>query len=164
MREKSKLLVCFSVLLLSGASFWLASCATIIHGTRQEIGFSSSPTGAIVFIDKKELAKTPFIASLTRKDKHLVRIEMPGYEPFEMLITKKVSGWVWGNIVFGGLIGLIVDAVSGGIYELNPGQVQAALSKKQFGFLHKQDFICVAVALKPEPGWRKIGNLTPAIN
>ncbi|MDK2964381.1 MAG: hypothetical protein PWQ29_1775 [Verrucomicrobiota bacterium] len=43
---------------------------------------------------------------------------MDGYLPDETTLTKKVSGWVRGNLVFGGLIGLAVDAISGGMAQL----------------------------------------------
>jgi hypothetical protein len=34
------------------------------------------------------------------------------------------SGWVWGNIAFGGLIGLGVDFISGGAYQLYPDNLR----------------------------------------
>ena len=33
------------------------------------------------------------------------------------------GGWAWGNIVFAGLIGLMVDAWTGGLYELSQDHV-----------------------------------------
>jgi hypothetical protein len=36
---------------------------------------------------------------------------------------------VWGNIVFGGIIGLAVDAITGGLYKLAPEQVSAQLAR-----------------------------------
>lgn len=67
------------------------------------------------------------IAKLSRSDNHIVRIQMDGYQPFDATITRSVSGWVWGNLVFGGLIGLAVDATSGGLYKLTPEQVSAQM-------------------------------------
>ena len=93
----------------------LIACATIIHGTHQDVGISSVPTGAGVWVDNTEYGQTPLIAKLSRRDNHIVRIQMNGYQPFEATITHSVSGWVWGNIVFGGLVGLAVDAISGGM-------------------------------------------------
>jgi hypothetical protein len=42
-----------------------------------------------------------------------------------MQLHRGTSGWVWGNIVFGGLIGLVVDASTGAMYKLTPEQVHA---------------------------------------
>lgn len=138
------------------------SCATIMHGTRQKIGVSSTPTGASVTIDNKPYGKTPLFADLSRKDNHIIKIEMPNHMPFEATLTRGVSGWSWGNIVFGGLIGLAVDAISGGLYKLTPEQVIAELRKEDIGFLYKENAVYVAVVLKPDPTWQKIANLRAA--
>jgi hypothetical protein len=57
----------------------------------------------------------------------LVKIELPGYMPYETNLIRKVDGWIAGNIVFGGLIGLAVDAITGGMYKLTPEQIQSEL-------------------------------------
>jgi PEGA domain len=108
---------------------WLSitGCASIMHGTTQDVGITSVPTGASVSIDNIPHGRTPVIAALSRKDSHLVRMELAGYHPFEATLTRAVSGWVWGNLVFGGVIGVGVDAISGGFYSLTPEQVTATL-------------------------------------
>lgn len=139
----------------------LFSCATIMHGSSQEIGIQSRPTGATVSIDNQEFGKTPVIAKLSRKDNHLVHITLEGYQPFDATITRSTSGWVWGNVLFGGLIGLAVDAITGGLYKLKPEQVEAELARQSMeSGLHDSDII-ITVVLKPNPNWEKIGNLVP---
>ena len=105
----------------------LTACATIINGTSQSISISSQPTGAQVFVDGVPMGVTPVAPDLKRKDKHLIRIEMEGYEPFELQLNRGVSGWIAGNIIFGGLIGLAVDAMTGAMYKLSPDEVIAVL-------------------------------------
>lgn len=139
----------------------LSACATIMHGTSQEVGISSTPSSATVMVDNKELGKTPVVAKLKRKDNHIVKIELPGYKPFEATLTRKTSGWVWGNIVFGGLIGLAVDATSGGLYKLTPEQVAAQMAAGTTAKLSR-DGIYVIVALEPGAGWNKVGQLERA--
>jgi hypothetical protein len=107
--------------------FLLSGCATIMHGTTQSIGISSTPTGASVSVDNIAHGQTPVVAPLSRKDNHIVKVELAGYQPFEATVTRSVSGWVAGNLVFGGLIGLGVDALSGGLYTLGPEQITATL-------------------------------------
>lgn len=136
-----------------------SNCATIMHGTKQDVGISSTPTGASVTIDNESHGQTPVIAKLTRKDHHIVRIEMTGYKTFETTITRKTSGWVWGNIVFGGLIGLAVDAISGGLYKLTPEQVSAELAKAQTKLYDDKDMLFLCVILEPQGNWEKIGEL-----
>jgi uncharacterized protein YceK len=138
----------------------VVGCATIMHGTTQGIGFSSTPSGASITVDNQTHGTTPTVVNLDRKDTHIVKIELAGYQPFEATITRSVSGWVWGNIVFGGLIGLVVDAISGGLYKLSPEQLHGALSKEGVGLLHKEDAIYVAVTLHPDPSWQKIATLS----
>jgi PEGA domain len=137
----------------------LAGCATIIHGTKQEVGISSTPTGAAVMIDNKDVGVTPVIRKLSRKDNHVVRIQMAGYQPFETTLTHSVSGWVWGNVAFGGLIGLAVDAASGGIYKLTPEQVEGALQSGHASATKTADGIYVVAVLTPQPDWTRVAQL-----
>jgi len=137
----------------------LTGCCSIIHGTRQDVGISSAPTGAMVKIDNVSSGNTPVVAKLTRKDNHFVRVELSGYQPFDMTLTRSVSGWVWGNIVFGGLIGLAIDAIDGAFYNLSPEQVSATLAANPASVSKTGDGIYLFAVLKPEPGWVKVGQL-----
>jgi uncharacterized protein YceK len=141
------------------AGFTVSGCGTIIHGTRQGVGISSAPTGAQVWIDNVKMGETPVIAKLRRKDTHTVRLILPGYQPYETTITRNVSGWVWGNIVIGGLLGLGVDAISGGMYKLSPGQVSGSLAAEHAAGSSKTDEIYVDVVMKPQRDWELIGQL-----
>ena len=139
----------------------LASCASIIHGTRQDVGITSVPTGAAVIIDNVQSGNTPLIAKLTRKDNHFVRITLPGYQPYDLTLTRGVSGWVWGNIVFGGLVGLAVDAIDGGMYKLTPQQLSATLSSQHTSLNGGAAGIYLVAVLEPQPGWVKVAQLQP---
>jgi len=137
----------------------ILGCGTIFNGSSQGIGFSSVPTNATITVDNHTFGHTPTVINLSRKDNHIVKIELEGYETFEATITRKVSGWVWGNLVFGGLIGLAVDAISGGLYKLKPDQVQAQLGEKKLGLQNEGDVIFITVVFEPELEWEKIGVL-----
>jgi len=135
----------------------LAACATIMQGTTQTVGISSSPPGARVTVDAVQMGVTPLMTKLTRKDNHIVRLELEGYEPFAMTLTRGLSGWVAGNIVFGGLIGLAIDAISGAMYKLTPDQVSATLTRS---VALDDDALFVTVVLSADPAWERIGTLT----
>ena len=139
-----------------------ASCATLMQGTSQELSIGSSPTGARVIVDGAEAGKTPFVASLKRKDKHVIRLEMEGYKPYELALSRATSGWVWGNLVFGGLPGLAIDAITGGLYKLKPEQVQATLENATTAYQDGNDMMVIAVVLHPDPQWQQVGQLTRA--
>jgi predicted small secreted protein len=146
-----------SIILLSSLIF--TNCATIIHGSKQDVSFASNPSKAVVTIDNVEKGVTPVTLRLTRKDHHTIQINLDGYMPYETKLTRKVDGWLAGNIVFGGLIGLIVDAASGGMYKLTPDQIQAELRSSSTTTMQVKDGIYFAVVLQPRSGWEKIGQL-----
>jgi hypothetical protein len=152
----------FVLTLLSFSS--LTSCATIMHGTRQSIGIASNPSNASVWVDRAYMGDTPIIVSMSRKDNHFVRIELDGYLPYEATFSRQLSGWVLGNFVFGGVIGLAVDANTGGIYRLTPDQVQAEMRTHNMMTLKQSDSSYIAVVLQPDPAWEKIGNMVVANN
>ena len=137
----------------------VAGCASIMHGTQQDIGISSSPTGASVTVDNQLFGNTPAIVKLSRKDNHILKLTLAGHQPFEATITRSVSGWVWGNVLFGGLIGLAVDAITGGLYKLTPEQIAGTMVKEGVGFHLEENTLYVAVVLHPDPTWEKVGTL-----
>ena len=56
-----------------------------------------------------------------------LHIEKEGYQPVDILLTQSLYGWLWGNILFGGLIGLAVDFITGDAYDLEPELISANL-------------------------------------
>lgn len=99
----------------------LSSCATLITGTRDTVSLSTVPEGAKVILKSvdglyREEKITPAIFTIPSDNTYIVTIEMEGYKTKEIILEKKVSGWVIGNIFLGGIIGLAVDFISGGAY------------------------------------------------
>lgn len=147
----------YAVALLS-----LAGCATIIHGTSQDVGFSSTPSAATVSVDNVEVGKTPVITKLSRKDNHIIKVQLAGFQPFEATVTRSVSGWVVGNLVFGALPGLVIDAISGGLYKLTPEQVAAQMALQGASVTRGDHGLYVAVVLHPDSTWERVGSLQRA--
>ena len=145
--------VALSSLLLLGA------CGTIMHGTSQDVGISSSPTGATIKIDGQAGAQTPYVAKLSRKDSHIIHIEAPGYAPADLTITRGTSGWVWGNLLFGGLVGLAVDAISGGLYKLSPEQLTTTLANQRTSIAPTKDGVYIVLVRDVPKEWTKVGQL-----
>lgn len=141
----------------------LTSCATIVNGTTQRITFTSCPPHANIWVDNCKMGQTPAMIDLTRSDNHLIRIELDGYAPYEILVRKRLSKWVFGNIIFGGVIGLVVDLATGGIYRLTPEQISAHLMATNGNSMTTSDGY-IAVTLQPHPSWKKIGQLSPKVN
>ena len=137
----------------------VAGCASIIHGGSQDIGVSTSPAGAKVTVDNQSTGITPFVAKLSRKGDHIIRLELDGYQPTEVRLTKSVSGWVWGNLVFGGVVGIAVDATTGAMYSLSPNQVQSALQHQSAQTAPTKDGIYVVLVKHADPKWVKVSQL-----
>ncbi len=142
----------------------ITSCCTIINGSTQQLSVSSTPTAAKVTIDGQDLGYTPFIATLKRKNNHTVKVELEGYLPYEISLSRKVDGWLAGNIVFGGLIGIAIDALTGSMYKLSPGQLDAQLTKSSANITNTKNGLYCAIVLKPGGNWQKIGQLAKAAN
>ena len=137
----------------------VSACGTIIHGSNQQVSFASEPTGAQVLVDGLDLGTTPMVTNLSRKDTHTVEFRLNGYSPKSAIINRSVSGWVWGNIVFGGLIGLGVDAVTGGMYKLTPDMVNGNLG---VAAAESGDTLMIAVTMGVPEGAEMIGQLERA--
>lgn len=137
-----------------------AACATIMQGSKQGVSVSSTPTGASISADGQPMGTTPAVLRLARRDSHVVRLDLEGYQPFEMKLEKKTSGWVWGNIVFGGVIGVVVDGTTGAMFKLSPGTIDASMQTRT-AVVDGKRAIQVAVVMSPDPSWEKIGQLLP---
>ena len=141
----------------------LSSCATIISGSKQNVKFSSDPSTATIFIDEVEVGKTPFEIKLERKSEHRVMIKLEGYQNYETKLTKKFNGWYLGNIIFGGLIGLIIDPITGAMYNLTPNEINAQMNKGT-AFRSNGKDVYIAIALNINPSWKKVGQLEKVNN
>jgi uncharacterized protein YceK len=137
----------------------LSGCATVMHGTEQEVSFASTPADARVTVDSQSIGNTPVMLDLSRKRTHVVRIELDGYAPYEANITRHTSGWVLGNLLIGGVVGIAVDAIGGGLYNLSPSQLEAQLGTTA-SVEKTKDGMAVMVVLKSDPAWQRIGTLS----
>lgn len=135
-----------------------SACATIMNGTKQSVGISSVPSGARVTIDGTAMGTAPVMAQLSRKKLHLIKIELDGYAPFELYTKRKYSGWLWGNVLLGGLIGLGIDVGTGGLYKIAPGRVSANLIQRTVQN-HDKDSLYIEAFLSPNSNWEKIGDM-----
>lgn len=121
------------VVVLSIALF-NAGCASIMGGGGpQKISLNSTPSGAVVTIRGNELSVvTPGTIKLSTKTPlYVLRFEKEGYESVEVTLVQSQNGWVWGNILIGGLIGLVIDFSTGAAYKLTPQEVNVALQEAQ---------------------------------
>jgi len=119
----------------------LTGCATIMGTDTHNMPISSTPSDAMVLItDEKgvEIFKgnTPTTVNLKKSDgsyfgkkSYNVVVSKSGYSSQTIPVTGSPNGWyVAGNLLFGGLIGyLIVDPLTGKMYNLSPENISATL-------------------------------------
>lgn len=125
------------ILLTIGLFPFLASCATLVHGTRQEIPISTNPSGALVS-DGETTTETPAIFNLKRGTDHVLTITKPGYHTENIKLAHVISEVVAGNLIFGGLIGWGIDAISGAQWRLEPEVVTVTLRPLGHGEVAEQ--------------------------
>ncbi len=113
MRRLNALLI-FSLLIMS------SGCATIMHGTTQDIGITTDPFGADLLVDGKDRYKSPATITMSRKDPHLVEVSKDGYQKETINIKQTMSLATAGDVLAGGLIGYAVDAATGAQCQLVP--------------------------------------------
>ena len=113
---------------LSSILFVLSGgCATVLHGSNQELSVTSVPPGARFTVDGEGSHTTPATIVLQRKRDHSLVFELEGYQTEQVSVTHVISGAVAGNILAGGLIGWGVDAMTGAQYRLVPELVNVTL-------------------------------------
>ena len=90
MRLPNALLLLFLLVALNG-------CATIIHGTTQDISVTTDPADADLLVDGNLRYKSPATITMKRKDDHTVEISREGYKSEKVDIKGTISagsGWV----------------------------------------------------------------------
>jgi hypothetical protein len=132
-----------SMIVILSAWIGLSGCATIVHGGPRNISVASTPPGAKVSIYDRsntlvQTNTTPFVAKLPTRygyfkgQQYRLVFEMPAYSTAEVKLTSSVSGWYFGNIAFGGFIGmLIVDPLTGAMFNLAPDKIEQPLTASQ---------------------------------
>ena len=131
------------VLCLLAATLFCSSCASIVSHTQWPVNITSAPVGSKVVItnrDGREVfsGTTPTTTMLRsgagffRSEMYTLTFSSPGYDTKTMTVGSSVNGWYFGNLVFGGVIGLlIVDPATGAMFRLDQKEVQVALNQGQ---------------------------------
>jgi hypothetical protein len=91
-----------------------SGCATLLTGTNDNISFSSTPQGAIVYKDGVELCRTPCSVPVKRTlNSEDIEFKLDGYETRVFTLDKQFN--VVSVINLGSLFGWAVDAASGSL-------------------------------------------------
>lgn len=137
---------------LVAALLWLSGCASLTHGTKQELSFQANPEGATVTLHPalpaqeppaesradgwtpprtrdaapaqapRLLGTTPLRITLDRADGQSIVFSKDGYKSLTMQLATRTNPMFWGNLVCCSLIGSIIDNATGAIWEYVPSQ------------------------------------------
>ena len=117
-------------LIVVASAVVLAGCASIVSKSEYPVAVTSNPTGADFVVKRANglpiaSGVTPATITLAASDgyfkpaKYSVEFRRKGVVQ-SVPLTAKVDGWYFGNILIGGLIGLlIVDPATGAMWSLN---------------------------------------------
>ncbi|MCL2414918.1 MAG: hypothetical protein FWC94_06680 [Bacteroidales bacterium] len=142
----------------------LSSCATIITRSSYPINISSTPSNARVTITDNRgvtvfAGNTPALVNLSasagffQRAEYQIRFSNPGYDDRIISIRATVDGWYFANILFGGLIGmLIVDPATGAMWRINTTFIHETLNRSAMSF--SQELRIVDIAEIPE-SWKE---------
>jgi len=120
-----------SLLLALVFLFSISGCASIVSKSNYPVTITSNPDQATITVineHDKEVFKGQTPTTLTLKAggpyfhscEYTITFEKEGYEPQTAELKSKLDGWYVGNILFGGLIGiLIVDPLTGAMWRLD---------------------------------------------
>ncbi len=99
-----------------------SSCATIFSNGRDKISIGARDPATRIYVDGELKGTGQVDAVVKRGDVHVLRGELDGCEPVSVTTGKQLDPWVFGNILIGGVIGLIIDVASDNVMRVHPAQ------------------------------------------
>lgn len=94
-----------------GLALLSSSCATIMTDNQVRITLVSEEPGTIFYVNDRRIRGrgTTATQSVIQRDDHVFTGEKKGCDSGAADYEKRVSGWIAGNIILGGIIGLVID-------------------------------------------------------
>ncbi len=110
-----------------------SSCASIVTRSAYPVDFNSEPQGAHLTVENRDgevvfVGHTPTTtwleaaAGYMRPERYKVTYSRNDGQHVTTFIHATIDGWYFGNLLFGGLIGmLLIDPLTGAMFKLPPG-------------------------------------------
>lgn len=134
----------FSLNFVFLAALAMSGCATITTGADQSITVVTDPAGANCQLDREGAAvavisPTPGTVQVDKsKDAITIKCRKEGFQETAGALSSEFQGMTFGNIIFGGIIGVAVDAGSGAMNEY-PSQISIVMIPEAFPSLAERD-------------------------
>jgi hypothetical protein len=118
-----------------------SSCATIFGRSSYPVSVHTEPSGSNISITDKKgrevyKGKSPSTVMLKSsagffsKAEYQVKITANGYDEQIIPVLYKLNGWYFGNILIGGLVGmLIIDPATGAMWKLDTRPIFVTLDR-----------------------------------
>jgi hypothetical protein len=122
------------VMFLAGCCALMSvNCATIVSGRNQTVPVITMPDGATVTVGTDQ-QKSPATFILDRRQEYyVVKVEKEGFKTVTITLKRGNNGWLWGNVLLGGIIGLVVDFSTGSAYKFTPTDINVQLVQDKLG-------------------------------
>ena len=106
-------------------------CGAIFNGTSQTLTATSAPDQAMVKTEPGTgQFTTPAALSLERKNNYILTFTREGYQPATFPIRRSLQGGIVAlDVLFTGLIGVVIDAATGAWYKLTPESAVVSLTR-----------------------------------
>lgn len=110
------------LLAITAVSLLASACSSIVDDNNQNISVDTDPQGARCVLENKQgkfhVRETPGTVMVTTScDDLVVTCRKAGRKTVKTSVLDDHKGIVWGNVIFGGLIGYAVDRHSGAACE-----------------------------------------------
>ena len=133
-----------TMLILIVTAILTGGCATIVKGGSQGVTVKTDPPGANCDLTRKGKSvgvvnPTPGTVQLGKGASALdVSCKKPGYFDANGKLSSSFQGWTLGNVILGGIVGIVVDAGSGAMHEYQ-SEISMKLLPESFGSNESRD-------------------------
>ena len=116
--------------LIPAALAILSGCASIVSDSQYPVSVITTPAGATFEVRNRagnviHSGTTPGSVTLKsgagyfKGETYTIAFRKEGFADQQTTLNSSLDGWYWGNIIFGGLIGMLaVDPATGAMYKL----------------------------------------------
>lgn len=119
------------VIMTAILAYAVSGCATVTRGSKDFFEIESEPTGATVALSNGLNCVTPCGMELPRKHPFTATFTLDGYKPLTAKVVPKQAAagtaGMAGNVLIGGLVGVVADSTTGAMKDLTPNPLIANL-------------------------------------
>jgi hypothetical protein len=137
----------------------LPGCASIVSDNNSGTYIETDPEKARCELhgqDFKRVVETPNSIILPSSAAPItVACKAEGFKNTSALLDTKLDGWIFGNLLFGGIIGVAVDAARGAGQKFPP-RFSLVLEPERFRTLAERDLYFDARRMAAEEKWTRI--------